>query len=107
MGGQLRVLLGQEKGGEDRWIWGSPWACNAIRHMENTVALRRPGWEVSRVYNEALGDIVPLSLTSLCFREPPHLPGPGVSHEAVGMAGRVSSKYAKRSHVVAEVGTCP
>lgn len=57
--------------------------------MENTVALRRPGQEVSWVYNEALGDIAPLSLTSLCFREQPHLPGPGVSREAVGMVGHV------------------
>lgn len=44
---------------------------------------------MSRVYNEALGDIAPLSLTSLCFREQPHLPGPGVSREAVGMVGHV------------------
>lgn len=89
MDGQLRVQLGQEKGGEDRWIWGSPWACNAIGHVENTVALRRPGREVSRVHREALGDTVPFGLTSLCFRELLHLPWPGVSREAVGMVGRV------------------
>lgn len=54
-----RFCWGQGERSEDRLgPWGAPWACRAIRLMEDTIAWGGPAWVVSWVYSETLGDTV-------------------------------------------------